>query len=93
MIIQGARVTQANQGASNGIIHVVDQVLQPAAGSTLQYLESKEKYGIFTELIQWSALDLRNTTVFVPPDQAFKAWVPGRLETLSKERTCVQVSV
>jgi uncharacterized surface protein with fasciclin (FAS1) repeats len=38
--VNGARVTQADVAASNGVIHVIDQVLVPPAGTLLQVIQA-----------------------------------------------------
>lgn len=83
--IQGANVTTANVNASNGIIHVIDQVLLPPVdtpaagpGSFIEVANSTGAHGLFIEALTATGLNYfltmaDNLTVFAPTDAAFTA--------------------
>ena len=90
-MIQGGEIVVSNQGASNGIIHVIDRVLKPAAGNIGYILKSDPNFSIFSQMIENSAMNFTNMTLFAPTDQAFEVMDRERLETLLSNEKCVGV--
>jgi transforming growth factor-beta-induced protein len=88
VMVDGATVIGADVEASNGIIHVIDQVLLPEPIADI--LQTAEGAGIFTTLLAAvEAAGLTATlqgdgpfTVFAPTDEAFAAIDPDALNTL-----------
>lgn len=88
-----AVVTNADVDASNGVIHIIDEVLQPQAFREPNIVDRAENLGNFTTLVD--ALDqtgLKSTiqylgpfTVFAPTDAAFNNLPSGLLSSLSDE--------
>lgn len=75
--VNGVLVTDADQEATNGIIHVVDEVLYPfASDSIFGTVAQDPNYAIFPSLLRLSGLevllsDFGPYTVFAPDDVAF----------------------
>lgn len=90
-MIQGGEIVVSNQGASNGIIHVIDRVLTPAAGDIGDILKSDPNFSIFSQMIDNSAMNFANMTLFAPTDQAFEVMDRERLENLLSNEQCVGV--
>ena len=83
--VNGANVTTADIGASNGVIHVIDQVILPP-----DIVDAALLAGSFSTLAQaLTDADLIDTlkgegpfTVFAPTDEAFAALPEGTMESL-----------
>ena len=86
VMIENANVTTADVMSSNGIIHVIDQVLMPPSDSTddpavADFIEVAESTGVHTLLVEALtttgldlALDVEGPyTLFAPTDAAFGA--------------------
>ena len=83
--IEGANVTTADVNASNGIIHVIDQVLTPPAdvvapspGSFIEVANSTGVHTLLLEALTATQLNFlltmgNNLTLFAPTDAAFAA--------------------
>lgn len=97
LTINNATVTQADVVASNGVVHVIDQVLIPPAETDVteeelpNIVETAINAGSFNTLVQaLQATELdavladesRSFTVFAPTDEAFAALGSVRLENL-----------
>lgn len=39
VVVQGGKITKPNQGANNGIVHVIDKFIEPSKGSLIDYLK------------------------------------------------------
>ena len=88
VMVDGATVIGADVEASNGIIHVIDQVLLPEAIADI--LQTAKGAGIFNTLL--AAVDAAGLTatlqgdgpftVFAPTDDAFAAIDPAALNAL-----------
>lgn len=89
VLIDQARVVKADIGCSNGIIHVIDQVILPTsdtisevaakAGSFATLLAAAKAAGLVDALSAEGPL-----TVFAPTDAAFAALPEGTVESLLK---------
>jgi transforming growth factor-beta-induced protein len=88
--VDGVQIVQADIGASNGVIHVIDDVLTPLldiartarlAGGFETLLAAVEAAGLGDALTADGAL-----TVFAPTDAAFAALPEGALEALLDDR-------
>lgn len=89
LTVDGAEVIQSDVMGTNGVMHVIDQVLIPDdAGDILEALERTET-SQFLELITAAGLteklqNMNNFTMFLPNNDAFKALPPTVLNALSK---------
>ena len=92
-MVQGGEIVVSNQGASNGILHVIDRVLKPAEGNIRDILKSDPNFSIFSQMIENSAMNFTNMTLFAPSDQAFEVMDRERLENLLSNDKCVGVSM
>jgi len=90
IVAQGGEIVLPNQGASNGIIHLIDRVLEPTAGDIKDILKSDPNFSIFTQMIENSAMNFTNITLFAPTDQAFEMMDRERLERLISNEDCVE---
>lgn len=90
-MVQGGEIVVSNQGASNGIIHVIDRVLKPAVGYIGDILKSNPNFSIFSQMIENSAMNFTNMTLLAPTDQAFEVMDRERLENLLSNEECVEV--
>lgn len=90
IVIQGGEIILPNQGASNGIIHVIDRVLEPAAGDIQSILKDNSNFSIFSQMIENSAMNFTNITLFAPSDEAFEVMDRERLERLIFNEDCVE---
>lgn len=84
--VNGARVTQADVSASNGVIHVIDRVLLPPAGNLLQVIQAlntanNNQYSLLIAAATRAGATVLNAlstaagpfTVFAPNNAAFTA--------------------
>jgi uncharacterized surface protein with fasciclin (FAS1) repeats len=95
--VDGANVVKADIHCSNGVIHVIDAVILPAADNIPQ---TADKAGIFKTLLAAAkAAGLvealsgdKPLTVFAPTDDAFAALPKGTVETLLKPENKEQLA-
>jgi uncharacterized surface protein with fasciclin (FAS1) repeats len=93
VFIDDARVVQTDIQASNGIIHVIDAVIQPRP----DIVETAVAAGAFETLVTAvKAADLVETlqgkgpfTVFAPSDAAFAALPEGTIPSLLRDKTAL----
>lgn len=76
-INQRSKIIQRDLVATNGVMHVVDQILPSEAFMTVMSLLKQQNSTIFSELLTKSGFadqfeDLRGVTMFVPSDRALK---------------------
>jgi uncharacterized surface protein with fasciclin (FAS1) repeats len=85
--LNGVPVSQADIMASNGVIHVIDQVLLPPSGDLVQVAADAGTFTTLVAAVQAAGLEsaLQGDgpfTVFAPTDAAFAALPPGTVEGL-----------
>ena len=95
VMVDGATVIQADVDASNGIIHIIDQVLLPEPVADI--VQTAAGAGIFNTLL--AAVDAAGLTailkgdgpftVFAPTDDAFAALDPDALNALLADPTAL----
>lgn len=80
-----ATITKGNIITGNGIIHVIDKVLEPASITLAKLIESDPRYSIFTQALKetgyYDSLNIANNTdttrrwltLFAQPDSVYKA--------------------
>lgn len=102
LLINTAEVTDPNNEADNGVIHVIDRVLMPPAdmGSpAANIIETAEAAGSFTKLLAaLDAADLTGTledetasyTVFAPTDAAFDSIGEANLTALLNDTDALE---
>mgnify|MGYP001122398727 CR=1 FL=1 len=90
VVINGkSTVTSADVAADNGVIHVIDAVLEPAAGSVVDIAAGNDDFSTLVGLLQQYGLDAALAadgpfTVFAPTNAAFDK-IADVLPTLSQE--------
>lgn len=87
--IDGVSIVKTDIECSNGIIHVIDEVILPQSDSILDIAASAGSFNTLAAALE--AADLVDAlkgdgpfTVFAPTDEAFAALPEGTLETLLK---------
>lgn len=86
-------ITRANVGATNGVIHAIDQVLLPADQNVVQLLQDKPNYSLLVQAVTRANLaGALGTgpgpyTVFAPDNKAFIAFlaIPEKEKFVSNE--------
>ena len=89
--MQGGKIVQSNQGARNGVIHVVNRVMKPTTGDIQTILQNDPNFSIFSQMVENLAMNFTNITLFAPTDQAFLVMDRERLERLVSNEDCVEV--
>ena len=88
-------MSKPNQGASNGVIHVIDQVLVPPRHTIMELLErdGSERFTIMHQIITAAALNLTGQyTLFAPTDKAFEKLPKETLKKLlNNNGSCLEV--
>lgn len=89
LMVGEAKVTQADITASNGVIHVIDRVLEIPAADALEAIMAQGNCTMFARMVQLTGLDARlksesPITVVAPTDEAWarldKSFVDGLLD-------------
>lgn len=93
-----ARILSPNNEATNGIIHIIDQVLRPYEGETVISLMSKEKnkFSMFLDMIEEAELTnelMRSNplTIFAPTNRAIRKLTPRVRNKLRNKETLKQL--
>lgn len=83
VFINGVKVTQADVTASNGIIHVIGDVLMPPSGTIVELAQADTSFTLLVEAVLRASQGTTNVaqvlagagpfTVFAPTNSAFKA--------------------
>jgi transforming growth factor-beta-induced protein len=92
VFINNAKVTVADLAADNGVVHVIDAVLIPAAyTSVYDIIAGSPDHNILKAAIDAAGLiaalddEEAQLTVFAPTDEAFSALPPGTIEALLED--------
>ncbi|XP_071517494.1 transforming growth factor-beta-induced protein ig-h3-like [Panulirus ornatus] len=89
--VNGVRVVQPDLEASNGVAHVIDEVLlPPAGGDIVDVLAGDSRFTTLVQAVQAAGLvdTLKSDgtfTVFAPTDEAFARLPAGALDSLVKD--------
>ena len=84
---------RSNQGAKNGIIHVINKVITPTTKTIAKVLASTKSLKMLHQAIKKSGLSLPNpVTVFAPSDEAFSKIPPTTLARILNSPACLKVS-
>ncbi|MCO8122055.1 fasciclin domain-containing protein [Stieleria sp. TO1_6] len=89
VMIDGANVVKADIAASNGVIHVIDQVLMPADKDIVATAAANKSFSTLVAAVKAAGLveTLQGEgpfTVFAPTDEAFAKLPEGTIATLLK---------
>lgn len=89
-----ARILRPNNEASNGIIHIIDQVVKPYEGENVISLMSNErkKFSMFLDMIHEADLaeeliQSNPLTIFAPTNRAIRKLTPGVRNKLRNKET------
>lgn len=79
--VNGVRVTQADITATNGIVHIVDNVLMPSSGTIVDVVRGNPNFTFLLAAVTRANLATTLSgagplTVFAPTDDAFKTTTP-----------------
>lgn len=77
LINEKARIVEEDIMGTNGVLHVIDTVLETQSGLPISTMLSKKNLTIFRKLMEYGSFDnvydnLDNATYFVPSDEAFE---------------------
>lgn len=80
-LVNEARIVQANTEATNGVVHVIDKVLMPPAGTILQVVQADTSLSLLTAAALRGGVLVTGAlsspapalTVFAPTNAAFRA--------------------
>merc|ERR1712168_713316 len=93
--INGAKVTKADQMATNGVIHVINRVMFPIPmGSVVDVVVKDQDFSTLLKAVQTAKLATTLSgngpfTVFAPTNEAFAKLPPGVLDNLLKNVTAL----
>lgn len=78
LINEKARILERDLMGTNGVIHIVDTVLETQSGLPISTMLGSRNLTIFKQLMEYGNLDdyydnLENATYFAPSDEAFEA--------------------
>ncbi|XP_033738333.1 transforming growth factor-beta-induced protein ig-h3-like isoform X3 [Pecten maximus] len=95
MLANCQRVTSSDNIASNGVIHVVDQVLTPVTESIIDIISKDPNLSYLKTALGQTALSssLREDgqfTIYAPTDAAFRQLERGVLHRLLNQSTCLK---
>ncbi|MDX2132653.1 MAG: fasciclin domain-containing protein [Planctomycetota bacterium] len=87
--VDGATVTAADVGATNGVIHVIDTVIMPSTDTVVQTAVKNGNFKTLASLLEKTGLvgalnGAGPFTVFAPTDEAFAKLGPAKLAELAK---------
>lgn len=86
--IDGVVVSETDIVCSNGVVHFIDEVLDPIEPDLFETLEADGRFSILTQLLKRSGLTKllqnrhQNYTVFAPTDEAFATLPKGTIDRL-----------
>lgn len=77
LINKQATITESDLMASNGVLHIIDTVLETNSASPVTSVMEKQNLTIFKRLIEAAGLDetfdtMSNASFFIPTDRAFE---------------------
>jgi transforming growth factor-beta-induced protein len=97
VMVDGARVVKTDIKTSNGVIHVIDQVILPSSKNIVETAQSAKSFN--TLLTAATKAGLADTlanggpfTVFAPTDEAFAKLPDGTIENLLKPENRAQLA-
>lgn len=95
IFIAGKKVLMRDIVATNGVLHVVEEVILPESARGLDQALEESNSPVLRELFQLANMEesidaFANTTIFAPSERALKALPPGFLEGLKKDTKKLQ---
>ncbi|XP_051904037.1 periostin-like isoform X2 [Hippocampus zosterae] len=93
-----ARIVHANQVATNGVVHVIDDVIGPVSGTIKGFLDVEDQLSSFSmAALASGAMDKLDRpghyTLFAPTNAAFDRLGPGHLERLMGDKDVIAALV
>ncbi|XP_051904039.1 periostin-like isoform X4 [Hippocampus zosterae] len=94
-----ARIVHANQVATNGVVHVIDDVIGPVSGTIKGFLDVEDQLSSFSQMaaLASGAMDKLDRpghyTLFAPTNAAFDRLGPGHLERLMGDKDVIAALV
>ncbi|MDF1850815.1 MAG: fasciclin domain-containing protein [Verrucomicrobiales bacterium] len=88
LTIDDVAINETDFICSNGVVHFIDDVLDPVEPDLFETLEADGRFGIFSQLLKRSGLTKllqnrhKNYTVFAPTDEAFATLPKGTIDRL-----------
>jgi len=88
LTIDDVSVNETDFICSNGVVHFIDEVLDPVEPDLFETLEGDGRFGILSQLLKRSGLTKllqnrhKNYTVFAPTDEAFATLPKGTIDRL-----------
>ena len=88
LTIDDVAVNETDFICSNGVVHFIDDVLDPVEPDLFETLEADGRFGILSQLLKRSGLTKllqnrhKNYTVFAPTDEAFATLPKGTIDRL-----------
>ncbi len=88
LTIDDVPVNETDFICSNGVVHFIDDVLDPVEPDLFETLEADGRFGILSQLLKRSGLTKllqnrhKNYTVFAPTDEAFATLPKGTIDRL-----------
>ncbi|XP_028277746.1 periostin isoform X2 [Parambassis ranga] len=93
-----ARIIHGNQMATNGVVHVIDQVISAAGNTIKEILDVNDELSSFsTAVIASGVMDKLDQpgqfTLFAPTNEAFEKLSPGYLERIMEDKAVIAALV
>lgn len=87
-INEKARILERDLMGTNGVVHIIDTVLETQSGLPISSMLANRNLTVFKKLMDYGSFDddfdnLENATYFVPSDQAFESGIFIKLYILS----------
>ena len=93
MIIQNALIIKNDQPASNGIVHVINDILSQSYGNIQYILGHHKKLKIFNEGLKMLNYKMEGfNTIFAPTDEAFRRFNIKTSNDLVQSFKCIKVT-
>ncbi|XP_070556902.1 transforming growth factor-beta-induced protein ig-h3-like [Ptychodera flava] len=91
-------VVEPNVFATNGVVHVIDEVIEPPTQSILEIIETDPRFSILRTAVADTGMSSQlsersQLTFFAPTDEAFKKLPPSLLNDLIKDMSCLKAVV
>ena len=91
-LIQGAKIVKPDQFAKNGVIQVIDKVIERTTKSIIQFISSRIEFKKFVELTRRLGTNLKGpVTLFLPTNSAFSKLSSELWNFVSSNESCLRV--
>lgn len=83
LINEKARILERDLMGTNGVVHIIDTVLETKSGLPISSMLASQNLTIFKKLMEYGSFDddfdnMENATYFIPSDEAFKSSDAGK---------------